>query len=594
MKKLLALLLALSMVFALAACGGGSTPAPAADQPTADAPAAEEAPTAEEAPAVPETVVHETTGTEPQYGGEATVYYPKFYNYFDPSMMDEYQFAFWYETLWVMDWGLNDAETFAFDAGSIPLEYLAGQLATDRGEFNEAARTLTVTLRDGVFFQDGEPYNGRALTAEDVVWSYSRLLGLGNYAKVDTEYDWGRALDMLESVEAVDDHTVVFTFKPDMATTVQLTNFMNAKVNIAGPEWDDCDQSDWHNAKGTGPYVLTEYVMDNSMTFTRNDNYYGYDERYPENKLPYIDTIKLVYIADSANILAQSMSGALDWFGENGKAVLSGDQLAQLSAADAGQLYAYNTSSPPAIALKIPQEPFNDIRVRQAMQLAIDLEAANIYLGNDGPVVVPGLWGPGLSWSTYGEWPAELESEFEYNPERARELMEEAGYPDGFEFEVELDPTTNLELYQLAAAELKQNINVTMNISVAAEMMEAVQHSQDMDDPRQSAGFAGGFPEYMLALMMTGSGEMPNSYGHDDQEYMDELASVGQASSAEEQTAIAQDLDQQFPAKHWAILVAGMQPNYDFMSNRIGGYTGEKVYYKDNMRTIWSRLWIEE
>lgn len=590
MKKLLALLLALSMIFALAACGGK---APAEDAQAA--PAEEAAPAAEEAPAMPEaTPVHETTGTEPQYGGEATVYYPKFYNYFDPSMMDEYQFAFWYETLWVMDWGLNDAETFAFDAGSIPVEYLAGQLAVDRGEFDEEAHTLTVKLRDDVFFQEGEPYNGRAFTADDVVWSYSRLLGLGDYEKVVTEYDWARALDMLEAVEAVDDHTVVFTFKPDMSTTVQLMNFMNAKVNIGGPEWDDCDQSDWHNAKGTGPYVLTDYVIDNSMTFTRNDNYYGYDERYPENKLPYIDTIKLVYIADPANILAQSMSGALDWFGENGKAVLSGDQLAQLSAANAGQLYGYNTSSPPAIALKIPQEPFNDIRVRQAMQLAIDLEAANIYLGNDGPVVVPGLWGPGLSWSTYGEWPAELEAEFEYNPERARELMEEAGYPDGFEFEVELDPLTNLELYQLAASELKENINVTMNISVAAEMMEAVQHSQDMSDPRQSAGFAGGFPEYMLALMMTGSGEMPNSYGHDDQEYMDELAAVGQASDEMEQTAIAQDLDQYFPAQHWAILVAGMQPNYDFMSNRIGGYTGEKVYYKDNMRTIWSRLWIEE
>ena len=49
-----------------------------------------------------------------------------------------------------------------------------------------------------------------------------------------------------------------------------------------------------------------------------------------------------------------------------------------------------------------------------------------------------------------------------------------------------------------------------------------------------------------------------------------------------------------FPAAHWAILVDGIQPAYDYMSNRIGGYTGEKVYYKDNMRTIWSRLWVEE
>lgn len=585
MKKLLALLLALCMVFSMVACAGSG------ETETAE-PAAPAAPA--EAPALSEPVVHETTGTVPQYGGEVTVYYPKFYNYFDPSMMDEYQFAFWYETLWVMDWGLNDAETFAFDAGAIPLEYLAGQLATDRGVFDQEAATLTVTLRDGVYFQEGEPYNGRALTADDVVWSYSRLLGINGFEKVETEFDWGMALEMLAGVKAADEKTVVFTFKEDMATTIQLTSFMNAKVNIAGPEWETCDQSDWHNAKGTGPYVLTDYVMDNSMTFTRNDNYYGYDERYPENKLPYIDTIKLVYIADSANILAQSMSGALDWFGENGKSVLSGDQLAQLSAAETGTLYGYSTSSPSAIALKVSQKPFDDLRVRQALQMAIDLEAANIYLGNDGPVVVPGLWGPGLSWSTYGEWPEELVAEFEYNPERAKELLTEAGYPDGFEFELELDPVANLDLYLLAANYLKQNLNVTMNVTVAAEMMEAVQHSQDPDDPRQSAGFGGGFPELMLARMQTGSGEMPNPYAHDDQEYMDELASVGSASSAEEQAAIAQRLDQVFPARHWAILVAGMQPNYDYMSDRIGGYTGEKVYYKNNMRTIWSRLWVEE
>lgn len=529
---------------------------------------------------------------EPQYGGEVTIYYPKFYNYFDPSMMDEYQFAFWYETLWVLDWGLNDADTFKFDTAA-PIEYLTGQLAEDAGVFDEEGGKLTVTLRDGVYFQEGEPYNGRALTSDDVVWSYSRLLGLNGIPKVETEYDWASALNMLAGVEAVDGRTVVFTFAEGMSNTVQLAKFMNAKVNIAGPEWDDCDQSDWHNAKGTGPYILTDYVVDNSMTFTRNDNYYGVDERHPENKLPYIDTINLVYIADSSNILAQAMAGSLDWFGENGKDVLSGDQLAQLDAAGAGTLYAYNSSSPAAIALKVCQEPFTDIRVRKALQMAIDLEAANIYLGNDGDVVVPGLWGPTMSWSTYGEWPAELAAEYEYNPEAAKELLTEAGYPDGFTFEIELDPTSNLELFQLAASELQTNLNVTMNISVAAEMMEAVQHSQDYNDPRQSAGFGGGFGEYMLAFMMTGNGAMPNAYGHNDQEYLDKLNELGGASDEMGQTEIAQELDQMFPANHWAILVAGMQPTYDYMSSRIGGYTGEKVYYKDNMRTIWSRLWVE-
>lgn len=583
MKKIVALCLALAMTLALAACGSGGAGSSVASSP--DTSGAASATSSQETPL-------ETTGTEPQYGGEVTVYYPKFYNYFDPSMMDEYQFSFWYETLWVMDWGLNDAETYAFDVGAIPLDYLTGQLA-DTWEFDETAGTLTVHLRQDVYFQDGAPYEGRQFVANDVVWSYSRLLGLNGYEKVETEYDWASALNMLAGVEAPDDFTVVFTFNEGMANTVSLQAFMNAKVNIAGPEWDDCDQSDWHNAKGTGPYVLTDYVVDNSMTFTKNENYYDYDERYPDNKLPYIDTINLVYIADSSNILAQAMAGELDWFGENGKDVLSGDQLSQLRAANVGQLYSYSSSSPAAIALKVCQDQFSDIRVREAMQHAIDLEAMNIYLGNEGDVVVPGLWAVGMNWSTYGQWDDELSSQFDYDPELAKQLLADAGYPDGFEFEIELDPTSNLELYQLAASYLAQ-VGITMNISVAAEMMEAVQHSQDYNDVRQSAGFGGGYGDYMLAFMMTGNGAMPNAYGHDDQEYLDLLNAMGKATSLEEQTEMAQQLDQMFPAAHWAILVSGVQPTYDFMSSRIGGYTGEKVYYKDNMRTIWSRLWVEE
>ena len=107
-------------------------------------------------------------------------------------------------------------------------------------------------------------------------------------------------------------------------------------------------------------------------------------------------------------------------------------------------------------------------------------------------------------------------------------------------------------------------------------------------------GFGGGFGEYHLAFMMTGNGAMPNAYGHDDAEYLEKLDAMGKATSAEEQASLAEELDQYFPAQHWAILVAGVQPNYDFMSNRIGGYSGEKIYYKGNMRTFWARLWINE
>lgn len=93
---------------------------------------------------------------------------------------------------------------------------------------------------------------------------------------------------MQDSVESGGGPTITFHMRG------VLNNFMTCTVNIAGPEWDaltDEQQLDWHHACGTGPYILTDYIADVCLTFTKNENYYAYDERYPENKLPYMDAL---------------------------------------------------------------------------------------------------------------------------------------------------------------------------------------------------------------------------------------------------------------------------------------------------------------
>jgi peptide/nickel transport system substrate-binding protein len=63
------------------------------------------------------------------------------------------------------------------------------------------------------------------------------------------------------------------------------------------------DLSDWRNAVGTGPFILTDYVSGSSATYIRNENYRGYDQRYPEDKLPYVDGVKLLIIPDNATVM---------------------------------------------------------------------------------------------------------------------------------------------------------------------------------------------------------------------------------------------------------------------------------------------------
>ena len=72
------------------------------------------------------------------------------------------------------------------------------------------------------------------------------------------------------------------------------------------------DVSDWHHAIGTGPFILKDFVPGNSATLIKNPNYWGYDERYPQNKLPYVDTVKFLIIPDDATALAAMRAGKID------------------------------------------------------------------------------------------------------------------------------------------------------------------------------------------------------------------------------------------------------------------------------------------
>ena len=69
------------------------------------------------------------------------------------------------------------------------------------------------------------------------------------------------------------------------------------------------DYTDWKNVVGTGPVMLTDYVEGVSKTWTKNPDYWGFDEKYPENRLPYVDQIRALYIAEEATRISALRSG---------------------------------------------------------------------------------------------------------------------------------------------------------------------------------------------------------------------------------------------------------------------------------------------
>ena len=261
-----------------------------------------------------------------------------------------------------------------------PRSLMRGQLAESWEQPDPL--TFIFNIRKGVNWHDKAPMNGRELTASDIEFNFHRYLGIGSGFSEASPFEG--QLPKIESVTATDASTVVFKLAaPDLFALDKLVN--NRLAWIYPPEviQQYGDVQDWRNLVGTGPMELTDYVEGSSITWTKNPNYWGFDEKFPENRLPYVDEIVALIMPDSAARLAALRSGQVDMLGQWGDSQLSSiDQVDSLKGTDPDiKLWGFVTRSNNAFRfISAGRPPFNDIRVRQAMQMAVDRETiANTY-----------------------------------------------------------------------------------------------------------------------------------------------------------------------------------------------------------------------
>jgi len=604
MKRLASLAFVLVLLLALASCAGAPTtsasPTGAATPPSTTAattPAAPPATPATGAPSLTETASPADTGG-PQYGGTLTIQYSDFNTVFDPAMGEQYTYSLWLEYLFGMDWGLNDPSTFSFSENTFNLNYASGQIAKS-WNWDPVKMDFTVTIRDDVYFQQKDPqydiFHERKLTADDVKYSYDRVTGRGsgfdenNYIVIDG--DWRPRLDMLTSIEVTGPDTLVFHL--NTASETKLSELVIAQINITGPEWDkltDTQKADWHYACGTGPYILTDYVPDNHYTFTRNDNYYATDERHPENKLPYLDGITLQKFGDSTSMISSFISGNLDYISIVAGLSASETQQIKDNAKNASvQSFPY---SAPAIALKVNQSPFSDPNVRIAMQKAINLQEVNSAYFGLSDFTYAGLWSPALkAWSAVGDWDATLQSQYSYDPAGAKQLLTDAGYANGFEFTVSIDPMANTEVFQLAKSYLAA-VGITMDIEVLPDMMAGRQVQGDSSDPRMFNFDLGSSFDPGFAFQTFATTGFAYSIYHGDTHMDDLLAATRDAMTLDDQSKAAKAADLYFMQQHWLIALSGLTSRDAFVSPALGGLqNGEQFQASHFFKTIATRIW---
>ena len=401
---------------------------------------------------------------EPQYGGTITSRIASSPPHFDP-FLGMGPSSIWLETLGMRDWTV-DRETWAHNVMYVPAEYSSGLIA-ESWEWPDL-ETVIFHIRKGVLWannpnSEASPLlNGRELTAYDIEWSYNRYHGLGNFTGQGSPYR-ETPLKVVASVTATDKYTLVFksAYPSYDMREILLENLPGTQIvaREVVEKWGD--MNDWKHVASTGPFMFEDYVTDSFMNLTKNPNYWGYHEWYPENKLPYADKWELLIIPDVATSMAALRTGKVDLVEG-----LSWEQADNLARTNPEIVQSRLPADGTTLDLRCDMEPFTDLKVRKALQMSIDLEtiANSFYGGYTDPVPMGFTGSPGFM-TPYDEWPQELKDGYAYNPEGARALLADAGYPNGFNTNVVAQNTDDLDLLQVIKSYFSK-INVDMEIKV--------------------------------------------------------------------------------------------------------------------------------
>ena len=270
---------------------------------------------------------------------------------------------------------------------------------------DDSGTVWTFDLRQGILFHDG-----KEMTSRDVKFTFDRL----------RDPDVGAAtVDLYSNIVEIttpDDYTVVFQLEnpnPDF-----LKDLADYHALIMDADNDDF-ATNWN---GTGPFMIDRYIPEDRIVFVRNPDYWMTDDDgYP---LPYLDGMEFIFLDEPSAQVEALRGGQVDYL-----IYLPVEFVSVLEADPDVTIYSEPSNSTYVIRMRADMAPTDDVRVRQALKLATDRKAildvafeGMGVTGRDTPI------GP-----SYGEFYLDVPEPQRYL-EKARELLAEAGYPDGFTF----------------------------------------------------------------------------------------------------------------------------------------------------------------
>ena len=553
-----------------------------------------------------ETVFDPATGqtwTAPEYGGTLTFGTKRY-----PKSVDVWYAGGWAphlisgvnEKLAFADWGLSREKTADFYVVVTPA-MTTGCLAESWSQPDPT--TFIWHIRQGVFWDNKAPVNGRQFDAYDVEWNYHRYLGLGDFSEdgISPEVEDITNGLSIESVTATDKWTVeVKLARPDADV---LGKMLHTYTFMYAPEVVEKygDAQDWRNAVGTGPYRLTDHVQDSSATWEKNPDYWKNDEKFPENRLPYTDKLVSLAMPESTTRLSAMRTGKIDMLTEAGDAyILNPDYVDALRRTNpeidvwtiyvgVGDIYGFNQSS----------ELMQDVNVRKALQMSVDIETINTSFykgyGDTAPYGLISQASKGWNWP-YEDWPEEVKAGYRYDPEGAEALLDTAGYPrgaDGYRFKVKLGSSERVETtYGEILMSYFEAIGVESEIEVITEAEGGVAaRGPTMKwDLHNMLGYSMFAPSKdIYCVSNCADGHWPKTQ---DQRMHDIVAAMKVAATMEEWMSLHREADEKTVREHYAI-IKPKSPKFYVSQPWVEGYFGESGMQRASRNTFMARLWID-
>lgn len=385
---------------------------------------------------------------KPRYGGWLTILSPANIDVFGAAVMNRgvQQDGYVLEQILGIDRAKGPAGTGETHYGEGPTDfkYIVGNLAASWA--TPEVGVWVLDIRQGVHFalsdtEAGRLVGGREMTPDDVAYSIEFMR--------DTPTSWIQFAEpsLIKNTTVEQTGPWQLTVRTPVAPTTTYLWIMGGGGNQYIWPREVLENygtsNDWRNPVGTGPYILEDFVSDSAATYIRNPNYWDKNPVGPGqgDQLPYPDGINYLVVPDISTRLAAIRTGRAETAIET-----TTREDTEILLKTNPDLKTYETiTGPMHVGMRIDlDQPFADVRVRQALMLAIDHPGIvrDLYDGAAELLDSPARKYYPTVYTPMEDLPTVVQELYGYDPDKARQLLTEAGYPDGFKATMTIQNTT--------------------------------------------------------------------------------------------------------------------------------------------------------